>query len=147
MRREEDDEGTRGYGPEGVLEVIRLVGYAMLPITMLVGGYIVVHGHTTPGGGFQGGVIPASGLHLAYLAGDFRTLERLRPMQLFDVSEAVAATAFVSVGVVGLISGAAFLANVLPHGTLNSLLSAGTVPILNVVVGVEVASASTLLVA
>lgn len=148
LRREEEDSGKKhGYGPEDVFEVIRLVGYAMLPITILVGAYIVIHGHTSPGGGFQGGIVLASGLHLAYLTGDFRTLDRLRPIRLFDVSEAVAATAFVAVGVAGLVSAGAFLANVLPHGSLGGLLSAGTVPILNVVVGIEVASASTLLVA
>ena len=47
----------------------------------------------------------------------------------------------------GLVLGGAFLANVLPTGSLGELLSGGTVPVLNASVGVAVASAVVLLLA
>ena len=44
----------------------------------------------------------------------------------------------------GLIAGVAFLYNFVPLGTAGNLLSAGTIPLLNVAVGIEVAGAMTL---
>lgn len=148
LRSEEEAAGRRHeYGPEDVFAGGRLMGYVMLPVTVLVGGYVVVHGAISPGGGFQGGVVLATGLHLAYLAGDFHTLERLRPLPVLDATEAMGAATYTVVGFAALASGAGFLANVLPHGSLTDLLSAGTVPLLNVAVGAEVASAVVLILA
>lgn len=148
MRAEEEESGAQHtYGPEEVFESLRLTGYVLLPVTVLVGLYIVVHGHLSPGGGFQGGVVLATALHLSYLAGDYRTLERLRPLPAFDVAESLGAAAYLSVGLGGLVAGSALLQNVLPQGRLGDLLSAGTVPVLNVAIGVEVASAFVLILA
>lgn len=146
LRTEAEDRGERHrYGPEDVFESVRLVGYLLLPVTLLVGGYVVVHGHISPGGGFQGGVVLATGLHFAYLAGDLGALSRMRPVPAFEVAEAAGAAAFVVIGLSAMVVGSAFLTNVLPHGSFTSLLSAGTVPLLNVAVGVEVASALILI--
>jgi multicomponent Na+:H+ antiporter subunit B len=143
---EEEDRGeAHRYGPEDVFESVRLVGYLLLPATLLVGAYVVLHGHISPGGGFQGGVVLATGLHFAYLAGDLGVLSRMRPVPVFEVAEAAGAGAFVVVGLAAMATGAAFLSNVLPHGTFTSLLSAGTVPLLNMAVGLEVASALVLI--
>ncbi len=148
LRSEEEAAGQRhDYGPEDVFAGVRLMGFVMLPVTLLVGGYVVVHGAISPGGGFQGGVVLATGLHLAYLAGDFRTLERLRPLPVLDVTEAMGAATYTIVGFAALASGAGFLANVLPHGRLTDLMSSGTVPLLNVAVGAEVGSAVVLILA
>jgi multicomponent Na+:H+ antiporter subunit B len=143
----EDEAGdqTHDYGPEDVFEAVRLVGYLMLPLTLLIGAYVVLHGHISPGGGFQGGVVLATGLHLAYLAGDLPALDRMRSRSAFEVSEAAGAGAFVVVGLVALATGSTFLGNVLPHGAFGSLLSAGTIPLLNAAVGVEVGSALVLM--
>lgn len=127
------------------LDAVRLFGYLLLPVTILVGWYLVLHGAISPGGGFQGGIVLATGLHLLYLAGDYRALRVLRPIRPFDVGEAVAAGAFVLIGLAGTVAAASFLANFLPDGTLRSLNSAGTVPLLNTAVGIEVAAGLVLL--
>ena len=44
-----------------VLPAVVLVGYLLLPVTLLVGLSVVAHGALTPGGGFQGGVVLATG--------------------------------------------------------------------------------------
>jgi multicomponent Na+:H+ antiporter subunit B len=59
---------------------------------------------------------------------------------VFTAGEALGTTLFAALGLVGVAAGAGFLANVLPTGVWGSLLSAGTVPLLNIAVGVEVAS-------
>lgn len=148
LRSEDEEAGaSHSLGPEDVFEAVRLVGYVMLPLTVLIGAYIVLHGHVSPGGGFQGGVVLATGIHVAYLAGDIKALDRLRSQTLYEVTEALGATAFVAIGLSILASGGAFLENVLPKGAMSDLLSAGTVPVLNVAVGVEVGSALVLILA
>ena len=51
LGEESRQESGHGYGPEDVFEAVRLVGYLLLPLTLLVGAYIVLHGHLSPGGG------------------------------------------------------------------------------------------------
>jgi multicomponent Na+:H+ antiporter subunit B len=144
MRDEDESPGVHaGHGD--VWSAVNLAGFALLAPTLLVGLYVVAHGAVSPGGGFQGGAVLATGLHLAYLAGDYGVLERLRPLAVFDVAEAVGAAGFVLIGISGLFLGDPFLANWLPTGTLGSLTSAGMVELLNVAVGMEVASALILL--
>lgn len=147
LTAEAHEERPHDYGPEDVFEAVRLIGAVLLPVTLLVGGYLVLHGALSPGGGFQGGTVLATGLYLAYLAADHRTLERLRVPGLFDSLEGVGALGYVAIGAVGLVGGAGFLANSLPLGSWNSLASAGTVPLLNVTIGVEVGAAFVLVVA
>jgi multicomponent Na+:H+ antiporter subunit B len=100
----------------------------------------VAHGGITPGGGFQGGVVLATGLHLTYVSGSFPALERIRPFAVFEQTEVLGAAAFVGLGLAGLAATAAFLANTLPLGHLGALVSGGTVQLLSAAVGVEVAS-------
>jgi multicomponent Na+:H+ antiporter subunit B len=94
-------------------------------VTLLVGVYIVAHGHLSPGGGFQGGVILGTAIHLIYLAGDYPALARLRPIPVFEIGEAVAAGAFVTIG----------------------LVAAGLIPPMNAAVGFEVGCALVLVLA
>lgn len=129
------------------LDSTRFVGYLLLPVTLAMGLDVVVHGHLTPGGGFQGGVVLATGLHLLYITGSFRALDRLRPVNAFDIGEALGAAAFAGIGIAGLITGGAFLVNLLPTGTRGQLLSSGSVPLLNAAVGVAVACGMTVLLA
>jgi multicomponent Na+:H+ antiporter subunit B len=129
------------------LESTRLAGYLMLPVSLLAGFDVIAHGQVTPGGGFQGGVILATGWHLLYVAGSYRSLDRLRPLAAFDMGDALGALAFGGLGLAGLAIAGAFLANILPAGTFGQILSGGLVPVLNAAVGVEVACAVVVLLA
>jgi len=42
-------------------DAVRVLGLGLTPPTILFGLYVIAHGHLTPGGGFQGGVILATG--------------------------------------------------------------------------------------
>ncbi|MFD8480419.1 MnhB domain-containing protein [Kitasatospora sp. NPDC059673] len=141
------DEHHRRPEPARVLPSTRLLGAGLLPFTLLTGVYLVAHGALSPGGGFQGGVVLATGLHLAYVAADYRALRRLRPLAVLDVADAVAAGSFAALGLVGLAAGGAYLQNVLPWGTFNTLASSGLVAVVNAVVGVEVACGVVVLLA
>ena len=91
---------------------------------VLVGGAVVAHGHLTPGGGFQGGIVLAGAPLMIYLAGRVLVFEELNPVPVLEGAKSSGAAGFVVVGLLGLLSGAAFLANVLPLGRPGSILSA-----------------------
>lgn len=147
LTAEAEEDAPHEYGPGEIFEGVRLVGYVLLPVTLLVGGYVVLHGHLSPGGGFQGGTVLASALYLAYLAADHRTLERLRTAGLLDTAEGLGAFGYVAIGLAGLVAGSGFLADWLPTGTVRDLRSSGTLPLLNVSIAVEVGAAFVLVVA
>jgi multicomponent Na+:H+ antiporter subunit B len=84
-------------------------------------------------------------LLLVYAAGQILALERVRPVDLVEVAEALGAGAFLLVALGGLVFAGAAMENFLPLGTAGELLSAGTIPVLNAAVGVEVAAAVTLI--
>jgi multicomponent Na+:H+ antiporter subunit B len=126
-------------------DALRALGAALVGPVLLLGLYVVAHGAVTPGGGFQGGVVLAGALLLVYAAGQALAVRRVRPVALVEVGEAVGAAAFVLIAVGGLVAGGAVMANFLPLGTAGDLRGGGTVPVLNVAVGLEVAGGVTLI--
>ncbi|SEE82241.1 MnhB domain-containing protein [Streptomyces sp. KS_5] len=148
LLRQTRDEHRARPAPAAVAPPVRRYALLMLPVALLIGLYVIAHGQLSPGGGFQGGVVAATSLHLLYLGADYRALERIRPVGLFEVGDALSASAYLVTGLAGLIGGTAFLANtLLPYGTFNTLSSGGTVPLLNAAVGMEVACAVVVLLA
>ena len=47
--------------------ISRCASDLFLPLACVFGCYVVLHGSTSPGGGFQGGVLVASAILLVYL--------------------------------------------------------------------------------
>jgi multicomponent Na+:H+ antiporter subunit B len=135
--RRPDDDAAGRHVPETSLP-IRVTGLGMVAPTVLVGIYIVAHGHQTPGGGFQGGVILATALLLTYLSADYLTLRAVGPIWLIELAEGMGAAGFTVIGLAGLAFGSAFFENVLGKGTPGELLSAGTIPLSNAAVGLAV---------
>jgi multicomponent Na+:H+ antiporter subunit B len=124
---------------------LRALGAFLVGPVLMLAVYVVAHGNLTPGGGFQGGVIGAAALLLVYAAGQMLAIERVRPLALVELAEAVGAAAFVLVAIGGLLFATVAMQNFLPFGTEGSLLSGGTIVVLNAAVGVEVAGAMTLI--
>src|ERR1700758_5613271 len=105
----------------------------------------VTHGALTPGGGFQGGVVLASAIYVVYLGTNYVTVERFQPAPLLEASDGMGASGYVFIGLLGLLAGASFLSNVVGLGVSGNLISGGTIPLLNLVVGVEVAGGFAIL--
>ncbi len=147
LLRQVTGERRRPPRPARVSPAIRRLGVLLLPVALLVGLYVVAHGQLTPGGGFQGGVVVATALHLLYVAADYRALERIRPLGPYEVGDVVGEAAYVVTGLAAMLGGSTFLANVLPWGTLGTLTSGGTVVVLNAAVGMEVACGVVVLLA
>ncbi len=144
---EERDASEFAFGRSAprTSDAVRGMAIGLVGPTVVVGLYIVAHGHLTPGGGFQGGVVLATALLLVYLGGEFSFLRRVAPMSRIEVAEAVGGGGFAVIGMLGVISGVAYLENVLPLGSIGALNSAGVVPLINVAVGLEVAAGFVLI--
>lgn len=65
-----------------------MLGYVMVPLTLVIGADVVAHENVMPGGGFQGGAVLATGVHLLYLAGSYPALHKLRPVPAFEFGDA-----------------------------------------------------------
>lgn len=144
-KEEEDREQTRQL--EDTSDALLVLSVLLVPPTVLLGLYIVTHGHLTPGGGFQGGVVLATAPLLLYLGSLYDTFKKVAPQALIEAGDAIGAGGFVLVGLAGLIIVGSFLKNFLPLGPVGEIYSAGTIPIINVSVGLEVASGIMLVVA
>ncbi|RKY78768.1 cation:proton antiporter [candidate division KSB1 bacterium] len=104
------------------------------PLIVLFGIYVFVHGHLTPGGGFPGGAIIASGILLLIIG-----LESFQFNSVLSKSiESLAGLAFVGIALAGLFVKKSFLANFMPTGTVGYLYSAGMVALIYIVVGLKV---------
>jgi len=111
----------------------------LFPLIILFGFYVFVHGHLSPGGGFQGGAVIASAFVLIYMACRGKRLS----MVPARVMESVGGLVFIIVGLIGLGIGGQFLSNHLPLGVPNTLLSAGIIPIIYIAIGFKVGSELT----
>ncbi|MES4887961.1 MnhB domain-containing protein [Streptomyces sp. NPDC096012] len=148
LLRQTRDERRATPEPAGVARPVRRYALIALPVALVTGLYVIAHGQLSPGGGFQGGVVAATALHLLYLGADYTALERVRPLGVFETADALAVSSYVVLGLASVLAGTAFLANtLLPYGTFNTLSSGGSVPLLNAAVGMEVASAVVVLLA
>lgn len=121
-------------------EILQSGSRLLVPLIVLFGAYVFIHGHLTPGGGFQGGVVIASAALLFMLAGD---AERVRHGLLLFL-EAGSGSLYVVLGILGLAFGAGFLdSRLLPTGEFGTLFSAGTIPLLYSLIGLKVGAELT----
>ncbi len=119
--------------------IVRISAHILYPLVILLGAYVFVHGHLTPGGGFQGGAIIATGVLLMFMS--YRYFEVSH--KALTYLESIAGLVFVLVGFGGLIWGNSFLQNFLPLGTPNTVFSAGIIPIIYIAVGFKVGAELT----
>ena len=102
-----------------------LVSRLFAPLIMLFGLYVAVHAMTTPGGGFQGGVIAATAALLVFLAEGYAGWRGVMKSPVLDALEGGGAALYALCGFASLAIGAPFLTNFLPLGTLKDVWSGG----------------------
>jgi len=120
--------------------IVQVVTRLMAGMLLLYGGYIIVHGHLTPGGGFAGGVLVAAALILVSLAfGSVEQVER-KEYLLSSVFESLGGLFFVSLALAGYFAVEIFFRNtgVFFLGKPLELVSGGLIPLANIAIGVKV---------
>lgn len=99
----------RHGAPLADYRVLRVVSKGLLPFILLFACYVLLHAEFGPGGGFQAGVIFASGFVLYGLVFGLRQPGRMFPRTLLLVLIPVGVLLFVGVGVLSMLLGGGFL--------------------------------------
>ena len=134
------DKSADPTNPQQPSELLQTASSVLVPLLMLFGAFVFVHGHLTPGGGFQGGVVLAAALVLRILSypasgADHGVLGRI---------ESTSGFVYVLLGALGIVLGRGFLdPTFLPTGTIGQLFSAGAIPLIYTVIGLKVGTELT----
>jgi multicomponent Na+:H+ antiporter subunit B len=127
------NQTLRNLVPVG--ELLTTGNLYLAPIIMLLGVYVFVNGHLTPGGGFQGGAIIASSMLLLLLSDPLKQFSHA----LISFIESLSGFLYIMLGVAGLILTGSFLDNrILPPGHFGELVSAGLIPLIYTLIGLKV---------
>ena len=113
-------------------DVTVLVATVYAPLVVLFGMYVGLHAMTTPGGGFQGGVIVASGCMVLFLGQGYGSWRRVMRSPLLDVCEGAGALLYAACGLVSMARGLPFLQNFLPLGVFRDVNSGGSMLVENI---------------
>ena len=91
------------------LVVLRVIAKLFFPLILLFALYVLFHGDYGPGGGFQAGVIFATGFILYALAYGLGNAQRVIPHQLLRIMAAVGVLIYAGVGFESILLGGNFL--------------------------------------
>ena len=127
-----DDASEEARPPS---EIVQSGAQILVPLISIFAAYIIMNGHLSAGGGFQGGAVIASGVLLMLLA-----FPQYQPnLELLGITESAVGAFFVFAGIAGLILAGGFLdSRILPLGQFGAFFSAGAIPVLSVLLGIKV---------
>ncbi len=129
-------------------KIVRTQASFLYTFILIFGFYIVAHGHLTPGGGFQGGAVIATGIALIAVAFNFSNVKRWIKKTHLTAAEGIGLLTFLITALIGI--GTSFFYNWLANSGLifgqrvsygvnpGYLNTAGTLPVMNLAVGIEV---------
>jgi len=114
----------------GMSRIVKTITNVAFPFVMIYGLYVIAHGHLTPGGGFQGGAVVASGLAMILVAyGSIWVVGKIKEKQL-SVLESLGAIGFIGLAFIGIIL-LFFYSNYEGSFFKNFLIGQDTIPIFN----------------
>jgi multicomponent Na+:H+ antiporter subunit B len=120
--------------------IVKTLARLLAPFILVYALYVVMHGHYSPGGGFQGGVILAASIVLLVITHGLEQTKKHMSEKAAGVISSIGVLIYGGIGVLCLILGG----NYLDYGKLSKLL--GTMPaearslgILGVEIGVALA--------
>jgi len=120
--------------------IVKAVARLLMPFVVVYALYVVMHGHHSPGGGFQGGVILAASFVLLGISHGLEKTRRRMSEKVAGVISSIGVFIYGGIGVLCLILGG----NYLDYGKLSKLLlvtpaEARSLGILGVEIGVALA--------
>jgi multicomponent Na+:H+ antiporter subunit B len=106
--------------------IIRIVTKILIPYILLFGCYVQFHGDYGPGGGFQAGVIFASGLILYGLVFGLSAVRSVAPPRVIETLMALGVLIYAGTGIATMICGGPFLDyDYLEHNFMHGVLPSG----------------------
>ncbi len=120
MKKDYSLPQDRPIGPSLIIEMgVRV----MIPFIQLFGLYVIAHGHLSPGGGFQGGVVLGASFILMAIAFDLKTSLRFFSIRANAVMAASGVFIYTGTGVLCALLGGLFL----DYSAMDVLLALGPV--------------------
>lgn len=123
---------------KGMSLIVKTMTNVIIGFIFIYGVYIILHGHLTPGGGFAGGVIIAGAFVLKILAFGSQGTAEKKSEKKASIFESMGGLLFIGVALYGLLFAGTFFLNFLPKGIPLHLLSAGIIPLCNIVISMKV---------
>ena len=130
--------------------ILKIISLPISIILICLAVMTILGGHITPGGGFQGGAMIASGIILSILVYGLGNSPLELSHAYIEALESIGALGFIIFGLIGLFVGGFFLynvgtdlLNVVPVAIQNifhypDITNAGIIPYLNIFVGLKV---------
>jgi len=127
--------------------IVRTVSNQLIVFVLIFGLYLIMHGHDSPGGGFQGGAVVASGVAMLLVAfGSGEIIQWLRVRRLTVVA-CIGALVFIAIAFAG--TGTTFFYNFLlgtpifggvppPGPGHGHVWSGGIIPLMEIAIGLIV---------
>jgi len=106
--------------------IVKTVSRTIIPFIFLFGIYIIIHGHLSPGGGFQGGVIMSMGVILIIISYGHDIIHNYT--KSLSLIETLGVALFIFMGLIGILIGKSFFSSI------------GTIWLLNIIIGLKVCS-------
>lgn len=126
--------------------IVRTIARLLTPFIQLFGLYIILHGHATPGGGFQGGVIIGSSFILIALAYGLPEAERRFSVKIRLIMKSVGVLFYALVGIICVLAGGYFLQyDVVPLPFPPQIVSGILISAIEVCIGITVLAAITII--
>lgn len=119
--------------------IVRCLADKFLPLSLMMGFYVILHGNISPGGGFQGGVLVSSSVLLLFIAYGYKGASAVLNAETLHRGEALSAVCYILFALLGIFYGLNFCRNVLfSRGEIGELWSSGTIALMNYAVGLKV---------
>lgn len=131
-------------------KIVRVSADLLYPAILIFGLYVILHGHLTPGGGFQGGAVVATAAALVIVAFSYEEVVAMIRKSVLTLQESGGLVMFAGVALIALGLGTTFFYNFLANSGLlfgmpvpfgpnpGELDTGGVLPLMNIAVGIEV---------
>lgn len=126
-------------------DILDVIARKLAPFVLLFGCYLVAYGHLSPGGGFQGGVVLASGVILLILCKGVASIQQVFPLRAVNFVETLGFLGFLLMGLIGLIVSGHFLKSFLSIDNAAETPGAGFILLLNLIIALKVGAGMTLI--
>ena len=123
----------------GMSVIVRTIAHLIIGFIITFGLYIILFGHLTPGGGFAGGMIVALGHMMLMLSSGKAAACAYMPERAASLLDSIGAMGFLCIALLGYTGGFFFLNFLVDQwGKEFELISAGTIPLSNIAIGLKV---------
>ena len=128
-------------------KIVRTMANQLILFILVFGLYVILHGHITPGGGFQGGAVIVSGVVMLLVAFSSQELKKSLRERVLSIVESSAAVIFIALAFAGI--GTVFFYNLLVGTPIfggipdlgpgpGDIWTGGVIPLMNLAVGLKV---------